>query len=131
LEPLGSILKVCVSSTVLAQPQRYQHKLSPSDPFRDHRGEVVMGTLDDRVEHYKNIILDAFAKKQSVALFAPTSIMAEYIAAMFQKFPKPVFLLHGKLSRTKVKVELERMYACEGPSLAVGTHMRTCARARL
>lgn len=120
-EPPGSILKLFVPTAVLSDPARYLRSSAPPDPFQDRQSEIVVGTFEERVAHYNNIIRGAFAKGKSVALFVPTTRMADYTYRALSDLPKKIFIIHGNLSKKLMQEQSTGIYRASPPVLVIGT----------
>ncbi len=121
LEPVGSILKTFVSSSLLETSSFSSQRVSPQAHFQERQSEAVIGTLEERISHYKNVIREAFAKKKSVILFAPTVKIAEYLYAELSVFQKTTFLIHGVISKKNLRVSMSAIQNLSVPSLLIGT----------
>lgn len=120
-EPLGAILKTFTPSLLLSNNDTNILRTTPQDVFRDKHFEIILGTLTDRLQHYKTIIREAFAKNKSLAIFLPTVALVEHFATELHDLPKSPLTIHGNLTE---KVFISRLSLAQNetpPPLIIGT----------
>lgn len=120
---VGSIIDTLVSDIVLENV----HKISPaSSPATDATSAqeiyAVQGDEDDRVGSWRSLIRQEFARKRSVAIYAPTIEDAKAVAAALTKgIEGYLFALHGKLSKKELVDTWERIAKTDHPVAVVAT----------
>lgn len=123
LEPTGSILKVFIPSILFKHPPRETRQLPAQDPFSEKQSEVIIGSLEERIQHYKTIARSMFARGKSLAIVTPTSLLAEHLYRELSDLPKNIFLIHGNLSQKKIQETIHELFTVTEPVLLVGTSL--------
>jgi len=76
----------------------------------------------ERVQYYKSIIREEFAKKQSVIFCLPTIIQAEEFSSLLKKgIEKHTIVIHSKLTKKKQKELWQEAVSREHPVLIITT----------
>lgn len=125
IQPPGAIANLFIPSVLfdIQKEALLPHHHSQS-PFYTAESQVIVGSFDERLIKYKHITREAFAKNQSVALFVPTQIVAEYISRMVTDLPKHIVTIHGALSKKILKTHVtQSLMARSSPTLLIGTSL--------
>jgi primosomal protein N' len=120
-EPLGAVLKVFIPSLLFNIPIPSRAQTENQNTFRDRQHDLIIGTFADRIQYYKMIIREAFAKNKSVALFVPTISLAEYCYHALSDLPKRAVLIHGGLKEKGLKAQLSAITGETPSPLIIGT----------
>mgnify|MGYP001563940963 FL=1 len=120
-EPIGAILKTFTPSALLSTTQSQNHPTILKNNFHNKQYEILLGSLTDRVQYYKTIIREAFAKNKSIVLFVPTTRLAEYFTRIFGDLPKKPLVIHGNLSKKLFSTNIKLALQDSPPPLIIGT----------
>ena len=121
LEPVGSILKSFVPTELFSQSPSLPYHIPDPHILYEPEPTAIIGSQTERLLYYDKIIREAFARNKSVALFASTSQVADYLAYYFKDLPKEIIVFHGNLSKQQMRKALLRAQKRISPSLIIGT----------
>ena len=100
IAPIGQTLKLFIPSAI-ASAKDFPTTPSHERGMLNHKetAECVIGSLQERIQHYKTIIRQALANEKNICIFTPTINIAEFIHSALSDLPRPPTLIHGGLAR--------------------------------
>ncbi len=120
-EPAGQIIKIFFPTSFLASPPATRELEIPPQELQRPRPDIVLGSFAERIEHYSIIVREAYAKKQSIVIFAPTLAVLEYIASSLAHLPLNPIILHGSLTPKQTRIACGRIISKTSPSLVISS----------
>ncbi|MSR76522.1 MAG: hypothetical protein EXS68_02925 [Candidatus Ryanbacteria bacterium] len=120
-EPVGQIVKLFFPTPFLITPPATRELEIPPQVLQHPYPTIILGSFPERIEYYSTTIREAYAKKQSIVIFAPTLAVLEYIAASLAHLPLNPTVLHGSLTPKQMRLACERIITKKSPSLVIAS----------
>lgn len=93
-----------------------------STHHQSHHSVIFQSDNDTRIAHYKMLIREEFAKKQSVFMLVPTAHEALYYQSLFEKgIEQHVYALHGSLTKKETLRLWNAIITSPHPVLVIAT----------
>ncbi len=121
--PTGAVLSAFIPSVVLSAPKKAVASAPPPErPAENLIGKVLQAPRARRLDFYRTLTREAFARGASAFLIAPTIVEA---TRLFEDLERGIgeyaFLLTSALSKSEYLARHELVLAHEHPVLLVGT----------
>ncbi|MEK7630882.1 MAG: hypothetical protein AAB417_02550 [Patescibacteria group bacterium] len=120
-EPVGQIVKLFFPTFFLNTPPVTRALEIPPQVLQHQHPTIVLGSFAERIAYYSTAVREAYAKKQSIIIFAPTLAVLEYIASSLSHLPLNLVVLHGSLTPKQTRLACERIVAKTSPSLVIAS----------
>lgn len=124
---MGSLMSSILSETILENSHRIAPPLPVQPSMLDtapnpHETYAVQGDEGDRMSSWRSLIRQQFARKKSVAIYAPTvEDVRQVYAALEKGIEGYIFLLHGSLTKKKTLDTWEKIASTRHPVVVVTT----------
>lgn len=100
---VGSVLFSLIPSAILAEPDKAPEIDGGLKRNKLRESYVLQKPDEDRYAHYKSLIRERFAKKQSVFMVMPTAEDIKRAQSFLEKGIEPyTYVLHGGLSKAEI-----------------------------
>lgn len=106
LAPVGSIVKDLVPQIILEDPATSNAGRTESgiDANKYHEVILFQGDREERIQYYKSIIREEFARNRSVFICLPTAADIENIFSELQRgIEKYAIIMHSGIKKKKIK----------------------------
>ena len=100
--PLGQTLKLFIPSAVLKVKNLDLSINTNEETAYKGSMECVLGSLQERIQHYKTTIRHALANEQNICIFVPTINIAKFIHKELSNLPRSPILIHGGLKQSAI-----------------------------
>lgn len=122
VSPVGAVIKDFVPQTILEKA----HELATprgKEPTKNYFHTVFMQAPDiDRLQYYKSVVREEFAKNNSIFFCLPTVTEIEEMSPELKKgIEKYAIILHNKLSKKKIIESWKQALEEEHPILIIAT----------
>jgi primosomal protein N' len=124
---VGAIMKALVSEAIMenankiSPPLPLQASFVTGAPIPDET-YAVQGDDADRFSTWRSLIRQEFARKRSIAFYAPSIEDAKQVYASLEKgIEGYIFLLHGSLTPKKLLAAWEAIFSTDHPVVIVST----------
>lgn len=118
---LGNVVPTSILNSLGDLPKLKDHP-GKTEPVTAADVRVLQAPDEDRIAHYRNIIRESFARKQSVLCCLPT---LHDIKRMTEVLPKGIehytFTFHGALSKKEIVHAWKNIHELNHPVLIIGT----------
>jgi primosomal protein N' len=124
---VGAIMSSAIPEIILENANRVAPPLPLQATFLDgapaaHETFAVQGDEGDRMSAWRSLIRQQFARKKSVAVYAPTIEDVRQIYALLEKgIEGYIFMLHGSLAKKKILDTWARISDTKHPVVVVST----------
>ncbi|MFA6095736.1 MAG: hypothetical protein WC767_02735 [Candidatus Paceibacterota bacterium] len=119
---VGSILFSLIPSAILADFDKAPKIDGTLKRNKLRESYVLQKPDDDRYAHYKSLIRERFAKKQSVFMMMPTVEDIKKACAYFEKGIEPyTYILHGGMTRAEISKVWKKAVDDDHPVVIVAT----------
>jgi len=117
----GSVLKALIPAEIIRNIKDSPELIKSSSP-RIHEKQVIQGDDEDRFTHYRSLIREEFARKNSVFFCVPTIEDAKRARAQLEKgIDEYTFLLHSSLSKKALLDTWKKIIETKHAILIIGT----------
>ncbi len=117
LTPLSHLLKYIIPENAIDS-----HTEQKTIEGKKQTITLLHGNTEIRIDHFKRIIRERFAKKESVVVVCPTIIQTEHIYKEIKKgISHSCFLLHSSLKKTEIKNTFSEIEKKENPVCIITT----------
>ena len=120
-EPAGQIAKLFFPTAFLATPPTTRELEVPAQILQYPHPTIILGSFPERIAYYTTAAREAYAKKQSMVIFAPTLVVIEYIAASLAHLPLNPIILHGSLTPKQTRLACDRIISKKSPSFIIAS----------
>lgn len=118
LKPIGSIIKKYIPEEIIEEGLNFEIKDDPKDKYENY---AIQTTLNERIDIYKGIVREAFAKKESVSIILPTQFLKEQMFENLKKGIEDFTIMLERNSKKNLKKYINKIKE-KHPILSVGTY---------
>lgn len=119
----GALYNTLIPQTILSnRAEIHTPDLSIPPTHTSHHSVIFQADDETRITHYKMMIREEFAKKQSVFILVPTAHEAEHLKTLFEKgVEQYIFALHGTLTKKELLRMWNEITTSSHPVLVIAT----------
>ncbi len=119
---VGSTLFELLSGPILSQYEKLPQAKEIVKRERPRESFALQKNDEDRFAHYKSLIRERFARKESVFMLMPTIEDIKKACSYFEKGIEPyIYILHGGLSKNEIIERWKSILKDEHPVIIVAT----------